>query len=132
MKSSSQYFEFINTIYLSVRRENGTTMLSFELSAIDLILVLSVIVLLLLYLTKLSKVNEKEVVTEATVESKGFERKKTISQSKYAACPRGFGNIKMVSDDGSVSERCLGCYRIMECYSGDNGEATGRYSTVSR
>ena len=42
-------------------------------------------------------------------------------QNGYAECPRGFGHIKRIGEDGSVSERCLGCYRIMECYG--EGEA---------
>jgi hypothetical protein len=40
-----------------------------------------------------------------------------MPQSDYTECPRGFGNIRMLGEDNSVSERCLGCYRIMECYS---------------
>jgi len=35
----------------------------------------------------------------------------------YTKCPRGFGNIRTLGKDNSVSEKCLGCYRIMECYS---------------
>ena len=107
-------------------------MLSFEVSAIDLILVISVVVLFLLYWTRLSKSNEKEMLDEATVKTKSLERNKKSVQTNYVECPRGFGNIKMVSDDGSVSERCLGCYRIMECYSGDNEEGVVRHSTYSR
>jgi hypothetical protein len=44
------------------------------------------------------------------------ERVESGSQGDYAECPRGFGNIRKIGDNGSVSERCLGCYRIMECY----------------
>ena len=45
------------------------------------------------------------------------EKVTSNSQSGYVECPRGFGYIRKIGDDGSVSERCLGCYRIMECYS---------------
>jgi len=91
-------------------------MLSFELTAIDLILVLAVMVLLMLYWTKLSKIPEKQIVRRPTTKAASPERLATRPQSRYGECPRGFGYIKKIGDDGSVSERCLGCYRIMECY----------------
>ena len=37
-------------------------------------------------------------------------------QTDYTECPRGFGNVKKLSEHNSVSEKCIGCYRIMECY----------------
>jgi len=92
-------------------------MLSFELTAIDLILVIAVIVLLVLYWTKLSKIPEKQFFRGSTAKNESPEKIATNPQSGYAECPRGFGYIKKIGDDGSVSERCLGCYRIMECYS---------------
>ena len=92
-------------------------MLSFDLSAIDLILVLSVLLLLILYMTKLSGNPE--------VKKFNLERKKvlvakknlSVSQNEFTKCPRGFGNIKKFSDDYSVSDKCLGCHMIIECFS---------------
>jgi len=92
-------------------------MLSFELTAIDIILVISVIVLLVLYWTKLSKIPEEQFFRGLTAKNESPEKIVSNLQSGYAECPRGFGYIKRIGDDGSVSERCLGCYRIMECYS---------------
>jgi hypothetical protein len=92
-------------------------MLSFELSAIDLILVIAVMVLLVLYWTKLSKIPDEQFLRRSTAKAASPKRLATSPQSGYAECPRGFGYIKKIGDDGSVSERCLGCYRIMECYS---------------
>jgi hypothetical protein len=92
-------------------------MLSFELTAIDLILVLAVIVLLMLYWTKLSKIPEKQFFRGPIAKAASPEKVTLNPQSGYAECPRGFGNIRKIGNDGSVSERCLGCYRIMECYS---------------
>ena len=91
-------------------------MLAFELSAIDLILVIAVIVLLFLYWTKLSK-NPEEQIFQTTI-TKNTSPKKIVTkpQSGYAECPRGFGYIKKFGENGSVPEKCLGCYRIMECY----------------
>ena len=92
-------------------------MLSFELTAIDIILVMAVIVLLVLYWTKLSKIPDEKLFSKST--AKHITQEKIIKnpQNGYAECPRGFGYIKKIGADGSVSERCLGCYRIMECYS---------------
>jgi len=92
-------------------------MLSFELTAIDLILVIAVIVLLVLYWTKLSKIPEEQFFRGSIAKDTSHEKIASNPQSGYAECPRGFGYIRKIGDDGSVSERCLGCYRIMECYS---------------
>ena len=123
--------------------ENRRKMLSFELSAIDLILVISVIVLFLLYMTKLSANKPEEALFEGLMEKnvkqkyqdsgktsfgkrvrsffnksgKHFKNIK-VSVHKYdgTECPRGFGKIKKFDENNSVSERCLGCYNFMECY----------------
>ena len=92
-------------------------MISFELTAIDLILVIAVIVLLILYLTKFSvKTLEPKSFRQPRVKDAKQERSALRAQSDYTECPRGFGNIKKLGEDNSVSERCLGCYKIMECY----------------
>ena len=110
-------------------------MLSFELSAIDLILALSVIILLVLYLTKLSTrppteqkpLVEKErppekPVTESTIV--GEDEEKTMSkeirpQTSSVTCPYGFGYLRKLDKEASIPDGCLGCSRIMECYSAD-------------
>jgi len=106
-------------------------MLSFELSAIDLILALAVIILLILYITKLSakpsteerllvarkKVSEKPA-TEATTPEE--ERKRLMStqpQTGSVKCPYGFGYLRKLDREASIPDGCLGCSRIMECYS---------------
>jgi hypothetical protein len=92
-------------------------MLSFELSAIDVILVIAVIVLIVLYWAKLSKIPDKQFFWRSIAKDTSPEKIASNPQSGYAECPRGFGNIRKLDNDGSVSDRCLGCYRIMECYS---------------
>lgn len=118
-------------------------MLSFELTAIDLVLVLSVIFMLILYMTKMSTINPEKKQVEKTVEKKdktkffkkftnpskistdsssskfdrqSIEKPSKIEQTYTIACPRGFGYIEMLDSDNSVSQKCLGCYKIMECY----------------
>jgi len=104
-------------------------MLSFEVTAIDLILVIAVMVLLVLYWTKLSKIPDEQFFRRSTAKDTSAERLAARPQSGYAECPRGFGYIKKIGDDGSVSERCLGCYRIMECY-GESEEVTPQLNQV--
>ena len=108
-------------------------MLSFELSAIDLILAVSVIILLILYLTKSSAKSptegkllveeescSKKPATEATTPEE--ERKRLAStqpqrQVDSARCPYGFGYLRKLDRGASIPDECLGCSRIMECYS---------------
>ena len=51
--------------------------------------------------------------------TKPTKQKKTVLtfHSNYTKCPRGLGNIKKLGEGNSVSERCLGCHMIMNCYS---------------
>ncbi|MEJ2272317.1 MAG: hypothetical protein P8X91_07540 [Candidatus Bathyarchaeota archaeon] len=95
-------------------------MIEFELSAIDIILAIAVVVLLVLYLKHFSqpslgnKVKQKNVIVNT--EKPTNQNIPKPKREDYAECPRGFGKIKNLSNDNSVSERCLGCYQIMECY----------------
>jgi hypothetical protein len=91
-------------------------MLSFELSAIDIILVLSVLVLFILYWTKLSKIPEVNWFKQQPAQKTKPKKTTKNPQNGYTECPRGFGYIKKIENDGSLSERCLGCYKIMDCY----------------
>jgi hypothetical protein len=90
-------------------------MLSFEITAIDLILVIAVIALLLLYVAKL--VNSPEEFLKKPLENKvKHETVELNHDSGYGECPRGFGKIKGIGNDNSISDRCLGCYRLSMCY----------------
>jgi len=91
-------------------------MIPFELTAIDLILTIAVIVLIVLYWTKLSKIPDEQIFRGLIARDTNPEKVISNPQSDYTECPRGFGDIRKIGDDGSVSERCLGCYRVMECY----------------
>jgi len=70
-----------------------------------------------LYWAKLSKIPDEQFFRGSIAKDTSPEKIATNPQSGYAECPRGFGNIRKLDNDGSVSDRCLGCYRIMECYS---------------
>ncbi len=93
-------------------------MISFELSAIDIILSIAVVVLLILYLKKLSVPTlGKQSFPQTIIKNTNEQSISKPKKEDDSECPRGFGSIKNLSDDNSVSERCLGCYQIMECYS---------------
>jgi hypothetical protein len=121
-------------------------MLSFEMSAIDLILAVAVIILLILYLTKSSAkppVEEKMLVEkesssrepvieaimqettiseatmpEATVPEEEIESPvSTQPKTGSVTCPYGFGYLRKLDKEASIPDGCLGCSRIMECYS---------------
>jgi Sec-independent protein translocase protein TatA len=105
-------------------------MLSFELSAIDLILMIAVIILLILYITKLStktstqekllveeKKTSKEPATETTIPEEENKRLTSKPQRDSTKCPYGFGYLKKLDKNASIPDKCLGCSKIMECFS---------------
>ena len=107
-------------------------MLSFELSAIDLILIIAVIILLILYITKLSgktpnqekllvedkKISNKPSI-ETTIPDEEEERKRPTPkpQTDSTKCPYSFGYLKKLDKDASIPDKCLSCSKIMECFS---------------
>ena len=106
-------------------------MLPFELSAIDLILALAVIILLVLYITKSSAkppteeklLVEKEIPPEKPAEEAtmpGEEKKRLMAsqlqpQTGSVPCPYGFGYLRRLDKEASIPDGCLGCSRIIEC-----------------
>ena len=93
-------------------------MLSFDLSAIDVVLVIAVITLFILYLKKFSVSipDEKHFRKQAAQELSRKEKQVNLAANS-AKCPRGYGDIKKMNENNSISDRCLACYNIMECYS---------------
>jgi hypothetical protein len=108
-------------------------MLSFELSAIDLILAIAVIILLVLYITRLSgrppveerllvgkESSSEKRVTKAAVQVEEGERLVSTqpkSQSGSEACPFGFGYLSKLDREASIPDECLRCPRVMDCCS---------------
>ena len=97
-------------------------MLPFELSAIDLILVIAVIIILILYITKIS--TKAALEEKLLVGSEGQKaEKERLSQppalkTSYK-CPYDFGYLRKLGRDATIPDGCLGCPRIMDCYSAD-------------
>jgi hypothetical protein len=101
-------------------------MLSFELSAIDIVLLVAVLILLSLYVTKRSEVPRKsrsqEAETHETREksNKAFKSKKskTITsepQTGFQNCLHHFGYLKSLPKNTPVPDECFGCPKVMEC-----------------
>ncbi|MEJ2242398.1 MAG: hypothetical protein P8Y18_09695 [Candidatus Bathyarchaeota archaeon] len=95
------------------------------MSAIDLILVISVIFLLVLYLTKISdSFGEKKIVQAYLKQSDEHSRRVNAGtlnsdHDNFIECPRGYGSIKVLGTDSNISEKCLSCYMITKCYMKD-------------
>ena len=104
-------------------------MLSFELSAIDLILVIAVIILLILYITKLSTkfndeqrllvdkrdIPEKPAAKVEPFKARGETRSPIQFQKNFSKCPHYFGYLKRHAKNTSIPDECLNCPRIVEC-----------------
>jgi len=105
-------------------------MLSFELSAIDLILVIAVVVLLILYITKLStktatqekpSVEGKIPPERAKMEAGSLKAEEETqlpshTQTDSPKCPYGFEYLKKLDKNAPIPDECLSCSRIMECF----------------
>ena len=105
-------------------------MLSFELSAIDLILAIAVIILLILHITKSSakppteekllveeKNPPKKPAIETTTPEEETKRLTPKPQTDSTKCPYSFGYLKKLDKGAPIPDKCLSCSRIMECYS---------------
>ena len=120
-------------------------MLPFELSVIDLILAIAVIILLILYIAKSSvkpPTEEKPLAEKARAKiferfrsklSKVLDRLSSLSffagegrrevvvmgdrATDSTKCPYGFGYLKKFDKDGPIPDKCLVCSRLLECFS---------------
>ena len=100
-------------------------MLLFELSAIDLVLLIAVIVLLILYIikpaTKFSSIEEKipsdkPAKTVTSLKTEGERLLSTQSETDSLKCPHSFGYLKKLDKNAPIPDECLNCPRIMECF----------------
>lgn len=105
-------------------------MLSFEVSVIDVVLMLAVLVLLVLYMTNqstksvsksgLSVAEEKDVgkplrtaETQESIEKARFE---ADVQTSSPGCPQHFGYLKERPKDAQIPDECFQCSRMAECF----------------
>jgi hypothetical protein len=69
-------------------------MLSFELTAIDVILAMAVLILFVLYWTKLSNIPDEQISQEILTRNTGTDEITSNSQNSYTEWTRGFEKIK--------------------------------------
>ncbi len=111
-------------------------MLSFEVSAIDIVLVIAAIIILLLYLMKQTQpstgsesgAKEKKIGVYAKFRNLFRDKRvETSSQVRYFRCPYNFGYLKKISKDGSIPEECYICPRMTQCaFSGEGSKVFER------
>jgi len=115
-------------------------MLSFEVSVIDIVLMLAVMVLLILQITKQSKKSVEPELSEPALslpEEKGLEKPleavephevvepqkpveeahvQTGFQTSSIDCPHHFGYLKKLPADAPIPDECFGCHRMTDCF----------------
>jgi hypothetical protein len=94
-------------------------MLSFDLSVIDIVLVIAVIILLILQITKRpAKTTTEEKPTTAIADLKTEEEEvqsPTPPQKNSDECPHQFGYLKKLGKNAAIPDECLSCSRMMKC-----------------
>jgi len=103
------------------------SMLSFELSAVDVVLLVAVMVLLLLFISQRrgqvatrsqfplqdeEKILEKTEKTDQTISE---EFSKTQSSIGFQKCVHHFGYLRNLPQNTPVPDECFGCPKVMRC-----------------
>lgn len=101
----------------------GLVTLSFDVSVIDVAMLIAIIVLFTLYTTKAPKetilkkrILRKTQLTKETTKnlnSQNLTNENTNSNTK-ADCPHFFGYLKTTKEKG-VPQECVGCTNLVEC-----------------
>lgn len=110
---------FINIIWKKPLVYFGSHMLSFEVSFMDIALLISIIILAILYLSKLSSPQFApltEKVATKTVEEKG----ETKAVKKSVKCPYFLGFLSK-NKKVKIPEECFTCVQLSHCL-GRGGE----------
>lgn len=102
-------------------------MLSFELSAIDIVLMIAVLILLVLYITKKPATSKTEPQSHVEKPRKLPENLKPMSRVQKAKpnvprpqtnlhnCVHHFGYLRNMSENTQIPEECFGCQKVMRC-----------------
>jgi len=102
-------------------------MLSFELSAIDIVLLIAVMILLLLFITQRRSqlatesqlpIQDREEIlgkpetTEKTAKEKLSKERSSVGFTK---CVHHFGYLRNLPQNTPVPDECFGCPKVMRC-----------------
>ena len=102
-------------------------MFSFDVSAIDIVLAMAVVVLFVLYVAKkqeserdLSTTVEKvETLQEnqktASRTSKSRKNVRAKSQADFRNCVHSFGYLRSLPRNTPIPDECLGCPTVVQC-----------------
>jgi len=105
-------------------------MLSFDLSAIDIVLLVAVLILFLLYVTRKPGASRTEAGLQSNIERKRklplikkenshAKKPKTSSPTQPNAeshnCAHEFGYLKDLPRNTPVPDECFGCPKVMQC-----------------
>jgi hypothetical protein len=105
-------------------------MLEFDLSAIDIVLLVAVLILFLLYVSKKPSTSKTESGSELDISRKQeipsikkdasrVKKPKTSSSVQLSAeslnCAHEFGYLKDLPRNTPVPDECFGCPKVMQC-----------------
>lgn len=105
-------------------------MLSFDLSAIDMVLLVAVLILFVLYMSGKSgasktgsrfepSVNRERELPSFEKENPNIQRSLTSSSEQprigFQNCIHEFGYLKYLQRNTPVPDECFGCPRVMQC-----------------
>lgn len=113
----------------SLLRQSVKPMLSFELSVIDLVLAVAIVIVLLLQITRApvksvtepELTNENQKASESSVRNVLTPRTSKTKQpftrliENSVKCPQHFGYLRNLSNTSSIPEECYSCPRMMQC-----------------
>jgi len=88
-------------------------MLSFELSAIDLVLVIAVGVLLLLFLAQ--RRGHPKTKSDLSMEERSKLSEKPKASADFQKCVHHFGYLRNLPQHAPVPDECFGCAKVMRC-----------------
>ena len=103
------------------------SMLSFDISAIDIVLLVAVMVLIVLFITqhrggaavesKLppSSLEENSEKLETSRQSKNKEHNTRQSSLGFTKCIHDFGYLRNLPQNTPVPDECFGCPQVMRC-----------------
>lgn len=99
---------------------------SFEVSAVDIVLAVAVIILFILHLTRSSAESStrtesylagRNVQVHPRAQASSTEMRKPSGQTDAWKCTHSYGYLGNLPKDASIPNECLTCPRVMECSS---------------
>jgi hypothetical protein len=102
-------------------------MLSFDLSAIDVVLMVAMLILFLLVITQKRshpppepdlRTNNQETVVEMSEKTRGTTMERPLSNQSadaFQKCVHQFGYLKTMPKNTSIPDECFGCPKVLRC-----------------